>query len=377
MTALPLSQAAAGASQPWLARRGEHLRRLRAELAPGEVSAGSARLARIVAVAGAGSFAALIALRSHVFASALGRALNASWDLVVAGAALEVVSVGSYVLLLHRVVSTATPRLGLRDSYDITLAGTAVTRLLPTAGLGGAAVTVWALRSAGVGSREVAERLIAFLVLLYGVYMGALVLGGGAVAVGLVHVPGASAVGLVAFTIGAGIPLALVGVAWAPGLLTLALGARGRRSSGRLALLASRAQAHAPVLRAALKRTLTELRRPHAALVGALAWWGFDIAVLFAMLHAFGAAPGPLALILAYFLGTLFNVVPLPGSLSGGLAGMLVVLGVAAAPAIAAVLAYRAVAVWLPAASGVPSVARLHGSVAGWRRQICGSQART
>lgn len=65
--------------------------------------------------------------------------------LVVAGGLLEVASVAGYVLLLHRVVSGASPRLRWRDSYDIALAGTAVTRLLPTAGLGGAAVTVWAL----------------------------------------------------------------------------------------------------------------------------------------------------------------------------------------------------------------------------------------
>lgn len=100
------------------------------------------------------------------FADALGHALSASWGLVVAGGLLEVASVAGYVLLLHRVVSGASPRLRWRDSYDIALAGTAVTRLLPTAGLGGAAVTVWALRAHGVRTRELAERLLAFLVLL-------------------------------------------------------------------------------------------------------------------------------------------------------------------------------------------------------------------
>ena len=59
---------------------------------------------------------------------------------------------------------------------------------------------------------------------------------------------------------------------------------------------------------------------------------------------------------LAYFLGTMFNLLPLPGSLSGGLAGTLVVFGAPAAPALAAVLAYRTIAVWLPAASGVASL---------------------
>ncbi len=60
-------------------------------------------------------------------------------------------------------------------------------------------------------------------------------------------------------------------------------------------------------------------------------------------------------------------MLPLPGSLSGGLAGALVALGTPAAPAIAAVLAYRTVAVWLPAASGLPSLARLCATVAAVR----------
>jgi uncharacterized membrane protein YbhN (UPF0104 family) len=71
--------------------------------------------------------------------------------------------------------------------------------------------------------------------------------------------------------------------------------------------------------------------------------------------------------VLAYFLGTLFNVVPLPGSLSGGLAGTLIALGSPAGAAIAAVLAYRALAVWLPAIPGVASLASLRRSVASWR----------
>jgi uncharacterized membrane protein YbhN (UPF0104 family) len=258
--------------------------------------------------------------------------------------------------------SGASPRLRLRHSADITLAGTAATRLLPTAGLGGAAVTVWALRSRGVRPPELAERLIAFLLLLYSVYMGALAVCGGAVAAGLLSVPGGRGIGLVALSIGVAVPLAVLGLAVAPALLTR-MAPADSSSPGPLASLAGRAERYAPVLRAALRRSLGELRRPHPALLGALAWWGFDMAVLFALLHAFGASPGVATVVLAYFLGTLFNVVPLPGSLSGGLAGMLVALGLTAAPAIAAVLAYRAVAVWLPAAAGLPSLARLRTSM--------------
>ena len=73
---------------------------------------------------------------------------------------------------------------------------------------------------------------------------------------------------------------------------------------------------------------------------------------------------------LAYFLGSLLNVVPLPGSLSGGLAGTLAMFGAPAAPALAAVLAYRTIAVWLPAASGVASLVALRSTAARWRAEL-------
>jgi uncharacterized membrane protein YbhN (UPF0104 family) len=72
---------------------------------------------------------------------------------------------------------------------------------------------------------------------------------------------------------------------------------------------------------------------------------------------------------MAYFLGTMFNVVPLPGALSGGLAGVLIALGTPAAPAIAAVLAYRTVAVWIPATAGLLSVGRLRLTVGRWQEE--------
>jgi uncharacterized membrane protein YbhN (UPF0104 family) len=350
------------------------VREFAAELAParGSLDRRSGPLARLATVAtglAAAALMAVLVLRGHVFLAAVARALHANWSLVGVGALLEAASVGGYVILLHRVVSAASPRLHLRDSYDITLAGTAATRVLPTAGLGGAAVTVWALRSHGVRMRELSERLIAFLVLLYSVYMAALVACGGAVASGLVHVPSGQPVAFAAVSLGVGIPLAIGAVAWASALLAPAARLVGG-DRARLASVAERLERQAPLLRGALRRGLGELRAAHPALLGALAWWGFDIAVLLAMLHAFGATPAVPVLILAYFMGTLFNLLPLPGSLSGGLAGMLVAFGLPAAPAIAAVLAYRAVAVWLPAAAGVPAVGRLRSSVAQWRAGI-------
>ncbi|MGI8623917.1 MAG: lysylphosphatidylglycerol synthase domain-containing protein [Solirubrobacteraceae bacterium] len=341
------------------------------QIAPGAgaVRGRPGRLAPLVAVAAACVVAALLISHGGSFAAALERALHANWALVIAGGLLEIASVAGYVLLLHRVVSGASPDLRWQDSYDISLAGTAATRLLPTAGLGGAAVTVWALRARGVRPAELAERLVAFLVLLYSVYMLALVAAGATVAVGLVHVAHGRGLGLVAALAGGTVIALVLLVLAAPGVLARALQRIARRGSGRWATLALRAHAGLPVLRTALTRSAGELRHPHPALLGAGAWWGFDIAVLYSMLHAFGASPHVVVLVLAYFLGTTCNVLPLPGSLSGGLTGTLIALGTPAAPALAAVLAYRTMAVWLPAGSGLLSVARLRVSVAGWRRE--------
>jgi uncharacterized membrane protein YbhN (UPF0104 family) len=340
------------------------------EIAPSgrtSTAGGLRRHARLLGVAAACLFAGLLAWRGHDFLSALGRALHADWGLVAA--ALEVASVGGYVLLLHRVVSGASPRLGLRDSYDISLAGTAATRLLPTAGLGGAAVTVWALRAHGVRTQELAERLLAFLLLLYAVFVGALAASGAAVATGLVATPHGRALGLLGLLAAGGIAAAVLLVVSVPAPLERLLGRAGDRGSTSTASIATRALTHLPVLRAALRRSAGELRRPHPALLGALAWWAFDIGVLYALLHAFGAHPAVVVLVLGYFLGTAFNVLPIPGSLSGGLIGVLIALGTPAAPAVAAVLAYRALATWLPAATGLLSLGRLRGSVARWRAE--------
>lgn len=314
----------------------------------------------VLALAGAALLAVLISAHGASFVHAIDRALHASWQLVAVAALLEAASVAGYVLLLHRVVSRASARLRLKDSYDITLGGAAATRLLPTAGLGGAAVTVWALRARGVRSSELAERLLAFVLLLYGVYMSALFAGGAAVGLGLVKVSAGQGIGLLGASLAVAAVATIAFLFAAPERIAASLG----RRSARLGAAAE----HLPVLRAALRRAWRELRRPHAALLGAVAWWGFDVGVLVTMLHAFGVGLPVPVVVLAYFLGTMLNVLPLPGSLSSGLAGALIALGAPVGGAIAAVLAYRALAVWLPAAPGIVSIAALRRSVAAWRK---------
>ncbi len=319
------------------------------EIAPRPAGRQSLRWLRpALALAAGAVLVALLASHGEDFLRAFTRALHANWALAAGAALLEALSVAGYVALTHQVISSASAGLRWRDSYDITLAGTAATRLLPTAGLGGAAVTIWALRAHGIRREELAERLGAFLLLLYGIYVATLIAAGG-----LVAADRGRALALIGVLIGASIAAAVALVTLAPGPLTR--------------ILPQRVARHLPLVRAAARRAARELRHPRPALLGAVAWWGFDIAVLGVMLAAFGVTPAIPGLVLAYFLGTLFNVLPLPGSLSGGLLGVLVALGTPAAPAFAAVLAYRAVATWGPAGAGLLSLARLRTSVTAWR----------
>jgi uncharacterized protein (TIRG00374 family) len=82
-------------------------------------------------------------------------------------------------------------------------------------------------------------------------------------------------------------------------------------------------------------------------IVGALGYWAWDSAVLWAAFHALGYS-SPLTIIL---MGYLIGQLPLPGGLGGidgGLIGTLIVYGAPAAPAAAAVVVYRVILFWLP-----------------------------
>lgn len=88
---------------------------------------------------------------------------------------------------------------------------------------------------------------------------------------------------------------------------------------------------------------------------GAVGYLLFDLAVFWLCFRAFGPAPAVAVLFLAYLLGQLGAIVPLPGGVGGvdlGLIGALVVFGVPAAAATVSVLTYRALLLWLPAVLG-------------------------
>jgi uncharacterized membrane protein YbhN (UPF0104 family) len=331
---------------------------------------------RALARRGALPAVALVALAAAVvvaggplqaFADALSRALHADPRWVAAGAAFELLSFGGYVALLWLVGRRASARLGLRESTEMTLGGAAATRLLPTGGVGGAALTIWALRRAGLGVRGATRTLLCFLVVLYSVFLGAIAVSGWLLALGLAHGDGPLALSAV--------PAAAATLAIAGGL-ALALRRRAGEPAAQAPAGASRlvrvrtGLSNVPgALGTGVRDALSLVRSADVRLLGAIAWWGFDAAVLWAMLHAFGAPPALAVVVLGYFVGQIANTIPIPGAVSGGMVGVLLAFGVEADLALASVLAYRAIAIWLPAPIGLAALASLRRTIARWGRE--------
>lgn len=297
----------------------------------------------------------------HAFTEAARRVLQLSPGWATLAIVFECLSLVGYVALLSLVGGRATRRIGIRESAQITLAGAAATRLLPTAGAGGAALTVWTLRRAGLKSVVAGRTLLAFFVLLYSAFLASIALSGTALALGVDGVHG---------------PLALSALPAAAAVLAITAGLvlasrRPVESIGdaehppRLA----RTRAGARLLGGAVRDGLRLARSGDPRLAGAAAYWIFDLAVLWAMLHAFGSPPSLPVVALAYFVGQVANTIPLPGTVSGGMAGVLIAFGVPAGLALPAVLAYRTVAVWLPTPAAIAAIPGLRTTIGRWAQE--------
>ncbi len=282
--------------------------------------------------------------------------------------AFETLSIGGYIMLFRTVFSCAGTSVGWSASYQITMAGVVATKLLAAAGAGGVALTVWALRASGLDGRTVVRRMAGFEVLLYAVFMASLVLFGAGLATGLM--PGSAPRTLTV------IP-ALLGAAVIAGVLAFKLvpediDRRMRAVSSlppRVRRLLARVATVPRTVQEGVTTALEVLGRPRIGLLGAIAYWGFDIATLWAAFHAFGASPAAAVVVMAYFIGMLANAIPLPGGIGaveGGMIGSLIAFGVNGSTAIVAVLGYRAISFWLPTLPGIAAYVQLRRTVAQW-----------
>jgi uncharacterized membrane protein YbhN (UPF0104 family) len=210
--------------------------------------------------------------------------------------------------------------------------------VLPGGNLSSPATIGWLLRHHEIGTRRLLERcgaLLSFLILFgFAVngFAGALLL------VGIGHGP---------HDLGhSGIPIliSLFVISSAAALMLI-----GRRYRGRFATTVRS-------IAASLEGACQSLSSPHWRLLGAAGFLWFDIAALWAACRATGHPLGALAVAVAYFVGYVATMIPMPAGLAvldSGLAGALVLYGFSPAASVGAVLVYHAISVWIPGLGGL------------------------
>jgi uncharacterized protein (TIRG00374 family) len=278
------------------------------------------------------------------------------------GVTLEAFSLCGGIVLFHGVFGRAERRIGWRASYRITMAGAAATKLVATAGAGGIALTVWALHGYGMSGAEIANGMICFEILTYAVYMAAIAIAGYGLWLGVFSGNAPTALTLVPALLATAVILIVLSMLLVDGPTERFLKRRAERSSGRAVRWWQRAAVLPHSIRAGLIAAIDMVRRRDPSLLGVLAYWGFDIAVLWVSFRAFGPSPPGAVIVMSYYLGTLGNALPLPGGIGGveaGMIGAFVAFGVPARLAVLAVLAYRTISYWLPTVPGAIAYGRL------------------
>jgi uncharacterized protein (TIRG00374 family) len=266
------------------------------------------------------------------------------------GVGLKVLSGLGYIAVFRMVFCR---RMTWRVSYQIGMSELGANALFPTGGAGGLALGAWALNRGGMPGSEIARRTVAFFLLTsVANVLGVIVIG---IGLALRVFPGETNLWLTA------VPAVIAATSI---LLALLAG----RTAPRLHQRLERSEESEPSRRAtvALKtlvaiadgvnEAVALLREGDVWLIGGIvAYLLFDMMILWATFRAFGTAP-PLAIVwIAYLIGELGGLIPVPGGIGGvdaGLVGTFVLYGVSITSAASAVLAYRAIALWVPAILG-------------------------
>jgi uncharacterized membrane protein YbhN (UPF0104 family) len=254
------------------------------------------------------------------------------WLLVAV--ALELGSCLSYVVVFRRFFPEP-PRAVSRQVAWIAMGAGAV---LPGGNISSAAASSWLLRRHGVGTWRLLERCGALLCLLTlfgfavnGVAGVLLLVGVSGGPHDLPHTGGPILVSLL-----------VLGTAIAIAAVNRRLGSRAPRALRGVA--------------GALEGSWKAARSLHWRLLGAAGFLCLDMAALWAATAATGHPLGLLALVLAYCIGYLATMIPMPaglGVLDSGLAGALVLYGFKPTAAVGAVLIYHAISIWVPGLGGL------------------------
>ncbi len=275
---------------------------------------------------------------------------------------------GAYVALFRGVVGESV-KLRWRDSYDITMAGLAATRLFSAGGAGGIVLTYWALRKAGMPQKETAARMITFLVLVYAVYMLALLIDGILLRTGVLGGDAPPGLTIVPAAFAGGVIVVFLLLAVVPGDLERRFShASQKRLWGRIARRVATVPSTAAVGTRGALAFVREPSRGGLAVLGAIGFWAAQIGILWASFKAFDVEVPLSVVVQGFFVGMLANLIPLPGGVGGVDAGMLGAFALfdVHGPIFAAVLVYRVFAFWLPIPPGVVAFLHLRKTVRGW-----------
>jgi uncharacterized protein (TIRG00374 family) len=266
------------------------------------------------------------------------------------GVGLKVLSGLGYVVVFRMVFCR---RMSWRVSYQIGMSELGANALFPTGGAGGLALGAWALKRGGMRTDEIARRSAAFF-LLTSVpnVIGVIVVG-----IGLATGVFAGSENLALTALPAAIAAAAVIGALLAGRTAARLHRRLERSQrGEPSRFTTVVLKTLVAVADGVNEAVALLRERDALLIfGLIAYLIFDVAILWAAFRAFGAAPAVAILSIAYLIGELGGLIPVPGGIGGvdaGLVGTLVLYNVPITAATSAVLAYRAIALWIPAVLG-------------------------
>jgi putative heme transporter len=300
----------------------------------------------------------------------LGQA-NAMW--VAIALVFGILMFFSYVALFRGVVGERI-QLAWQESYEITMAGLAATRLFSAGGAGGIVLTYWALRRAGMPRRESACRMMACLVLLYSVYLLTLVVDGillrtglisGDNPVGLTIVPAAIAGGIIALFLA----IALLPDDFERRIANFSQGYRYARWARRLATVPA-------TLATGTRTAIAFARDPSSgglAVVGAIGFWAANIGILWASFHAYGVEVPLGVVVQGFFIGMVANLFPFApggvGAVDAGMIGTFVLFGQPGSEVFTAVLTYRLIAFWLPIPPGIVAFFQLRQTVRRWEAE--------
>jgi uncharacterized membrane protein YbhN (UPF0104 family) len=252
---------------------------------------------------------------------------------------LEILSCAGYILAFLQVFERAPIRFGAR----VALTELAFNSAVSLGGVGSVAVGGLLLVERGGDPTTVAERSAVLFLLTTAINVLTLILAGFLLWLGIL--PGNQNFWLSLF------PALFCTVAFL-GVLAIP------RYSERLAARRPPGKVRTLLQETAISIRLTEqvLFRWDWRIIGAIAYLWCDIAVLMACFAAAGPVPPVAVVVLAYQIGYLSNVIPVPGGigvLDGSLVGMFALYGgTPAALATAATVVYHAISLWVPALWG-------------------------